>query len=160
MCTILLMPGDVQRSAFARTVGQVARRVRGLALDVAVRCALLVSDLTLRTFGLERSLRWVGARGGWSAGPELSGPQVEALSRPQLMLVGIIMRRRAIWTRTDGPCLRQALLVSLVLRRLRPVVHLGLKGTDAGPMAHAWVTVGRVRIDYDPSYASFGTVSV
>ncbi|MEO5901227.1 MAG: lasso peptide biosynthesis B2 protein [Ilumatobacteraceae bacterium] len=154
------MAVDEQRSAAVSTALKFGRRARGIALDVAVRFALLASDVMLRTLGLERALRCVGARGGWSRSPDPVGPPVEALSRSQLMLVGIIMRRRAIWTRTDGPCLRQALLVSLVVRRHHPVVHLGMKGTDAGPMAHAWVTVGKVRIDYDPSYASFGTVSM
>jgi Transglutaminase-like superfamily len=132
-------------------------RARGAVLDGLVRLALLFADLGLRALGLERALRWVGARGSWQhadpVAPE-SATTLDDIGRTRLTLIGVIMRRRAIWTRTDGPCLRQAVLVSALLRRHHPVVHLGLKG-DGAPMAHAWVTVGQVRIDYDPSYSSF-----
>lgn len=127
-------------------------------LDVFVRLALVLADLGLRVLGLERVLRCVGARGSWQHADPVAPERATTLAdigRARLMLIGVVMRRRAIWTRTDGPCLRQAVLVSALLRRHHPVVHLGLKGSEGAPMAHAWVTVGQVRIDYDPSYSSF-----
>jgi len=140
---------------FPRAAGRGARRVRSWLLDIAVRVALAASDASLRVFGFERMMRWVGARGGWVAAAPGSVTTTADISSMRLALVGVVMRRRSIWTRTEGPCLRQALLVCLLLRRYHPVIHLGLKGTADGPRAHAWVSVGQVRIDYDPSYASF-----
>ncbi len=133
-------------------------RARGAVLDVLVRLALVLADLGLRALGLERALRWAGARGSWQhddPAEPASATTLADIGRARLTLIGVIMRRRAIWTRTDGPCLRQAVLVSALLRRHHPVVHLGLKGSEGAPRAHAWVTVGQVRIDYDPSYSSF-----
>jgi len=131
-----------------RTIGQVA-------LAPVAWLLLHACDLLLRVAGLDRALRVVGARGAWDD-TAAAGPNAFAdLGPMRLRLAWAIRRAGTGWRRSDGPCLRQALALALVLRRYEPVIHFGVKRGVATPATHAWTTVGALRFDRDDSYHPF-----
>jgi len=127
-----------------------------LLFDAPAWLLLHACHLLLRIVGLDRALRVVGARGAWDDDRD-DGPRAFAeLGRNRLRLAWAVQRAGTGWRRSSGPCLRQALAISLVLRRHHPVVHFGVKRGAESPMAHAWATVGNLRFDRDRSYEPFG----
>lgn len=142
-------------------VGAIARRRRRrrtmgqMALAPVAWLLLHACDLLLRLAGLDRALRVVGARGAWDD-TATAGPNAFAdLGPMRLRLAWAIRRAGTGWRRSDGPCLRQALALALVLRRYEPVIHFGVKRGVATPATHAWTTVGALRFDRDDSYHPF-----
>jgi hypothetical protein len=110
-----------------RTIGQAA-------LAPVAWLLLHACDLLLRLAGLDRALRVVGARGAWDD-TAAAGPNAFAdLGPMRLRLAWAIRRAGTGWRRSDGPCLRQALALALVLRRYEPVIHFGVKRGVATPV--------------------------
>jgi hypothetical protein len=70
-------------------------------------------------------------------------PELALKLRPrELGRLRMIERVVGRWPFCDGPCLRQALVTGRNLRRLRPVLRLGVAGDPSGVVeAHAWLEV-------------------
>jgi hypothetical protein len=68
----------------------------------------------------------------------------------RLAVVQAVMRHWPI----DGVCLRESLVAGQRLRRLDPVMKVGVKRGAAGVMAHAWLQIDG--IDLDPAAIEFG----
>lgn len=146
----------VYREVLAACEQRRAKRSLGQILLAPVAMMLLHGcDFLLRVAGLERALRVVGARGAWDERIE-DGPTAFAeLGPTRLRLAWAIQRAGHGWSRTPGPCLRQALAHALVLRRYSPIIHFGVRRGSKSPTAHAWTTVGALRFDREQSYRSF-----
>jgi|GEM_PF-6140171 len=147
---------DVYRTAIEAHAQQLGHRSAGQVLLAPVAATLLYGcDVLLRVAGLQRALRVVGARGAWDDAVE-EGPSAFAELGPgRLRLAWAVQRAGSGWRRSTGPCLRQALALSLVLRRYSPVIHFGVRAGAESPAAHAWATVGSLRFDRDHSYQPF-----
>jgi hypothetical protein len=147
---------DAYRTAIEAHAQHLGRRSAGQVLLAPVAATLLYGcDILLRVVGLQRALRVVGARGAWDDAVE-DGPSAFAdLGPGRLRLAWAVQRAGSRWRRSTGPCLRQALALSLVLRRYSPVIHFGVRAGAESPAAHAWATVGSLRFDRDHSYQPF-----
>lgn len=147
---------DAYGTAIEARDERLGRRSAGQVLLAPVAAALLFGcDILLRVAGLQRALRVVGARGAWDDAAEEGPTAFAELGPRRLRLAWAVQRAGGRWRRSNGPCLRQALAHSLVLRRYSPVIHFGVRAGAESPAAHAWATVGSLRFDRQHSYQPF-----
>lgn len=124
---------------------------------LAVACLVPLVSFSLRFIGFPLTLRWIErtAQGAPLAIP----PEPTVLDEATRALARV--RRRTPWT---GRCLARALSLWWVLRRrgLTASLNLGVRRTESGLEAHAWVVhAGQVIADsavvaqaYDVQFAS------
>jgi len=132
-----------------RRLRKRARQVPEVLIVVAV--ALCV-EVGLRITTLPRLARLLGAPlAAAGSGQSVPTPPTEG-ARPATLPVGArrsvratmaVMRR---WPLGDT-CLRQALVSGQRLRRLGPLLHVGVAKAGGEVRAHAWLTVGDIVID-------------
>lgn len=104
---------------------------------------LPLADLSLRLAGFARTMRWVVACSG-SRQTAVSGDLLPAAQR-----VAELARIVGAHLPLNSTCLRQALVVTLLLRRmgLDAQIRFGVAGALSKMPAHAWVEVGSVSLD-------------
>lgn len=129
--------------------------LRRKAEFVVVVVLAAVSEAALRVLTLPQAGRVFGVR--FEDGtdvplpPEYSTPTtLPPWAVQRLAVVRAVMRHWPV----DGVCLRESLVAGQRLRRLDPVLKVGVKRTPDGVTAHAWLQVGGV--DLDPSAVEFG----
>jgi hypothetical protein len=103
-------------------------RLLVLAVTVEAAVRAMPIGLVTRTFGIETK---------WTA-PDLAPKQAD-LRPSELRDVYRTLRIMRNWPFADASCLRQAIMVSLLLRRHSPVLCLGIGKDPSGMLAHAWV---------------------
>ncbi len=117
-----------------------------LARTAAALLVALVVELGLRTMRLPRLARLLGVP--LEAAP---GPAVEPT---ELVVVPRWARRRLVATRRalrhspyGDSCLRVALVGGFLVRRLDPVLRIGVAKHDGEIRAHAWLEIGGRSLD-------------
>lgn len=125
---------------------------------VAVTAAV---EIGMRTLRLPRLARLLGVR------LETHGQPVEDAAPPDPTVVRRVRRAgRAIdrvlrrWPFGDT-CLRRALILGFLIRRLGPTLLIGVRRNEEGEIAaHAWLVVGGTTLDpLAAQYLSFGDVT-
>ncbi|TDE07478.1 lasso peptide biosynthesis B2 protein [Jiangella asiatica] len=120
------------------------------ALLAAAGVALVV-EVGLRVTTLPRLARLLGAPLRTDDGGDLMppstparlGPSLTPATRRRLRAVRRVLRH---WPFGDT-CLRRALVSGHVLRRLRPVLRVGVAKVDGRIQAHAWLEIDGVSLD-------------
>jgi Transglutaminase-like superfamily len=131
------------------TVVGMARIVVGVALLAAV-------ELGLRTVGFARLTQMFGIR----LGTDTDTPGVVDLELPAWAGGRVRAAQRVVqrWP-FGGPCLRESLLVALLLRRFDPAVCIGVNRCAGDVLgAHAWVEIAGAA--YDPDVGRFHQLGV
>ena len=110
-------------------------------------------EIALRIVPLGRLTRWLNVTTKWEATDRL-GPRVD-LKPSELLDVHRTIRLMQRWPFADGSCLRQALMVSVLLRLHAPVLCLGVANSSTDTVAHAWVEIGNATIGNPSGYIPF-----
>ena len=127
--------------------------------EVPDLCAVLVVtvivEVGLRTTTLPRLARALGAPLAGDGFDTYAAP-AEALPLPRWAAHRLDASRRVLrhWPFGDT-CLRQALVCGCLLRRLGPVLQLGVAKVDGEVLAHAWLVVGGTVVDPRRAVASY-----
>jgi hypothetical protein len=122
---------------------------------IVVLSLAAASEVTIRMLTLPRAARLFAVRLDSGGEPQVAPECSSTATLPpwavrRLAVVQAVMRHWPI----DGVCLRESLVAGQRIRRLDPVMKVGVRrGTD-GVTAHAWLQVGGV--DLDPSAIKFG----
>jgi hypothetical protein len=131
--------------------------VRRMAAEtVQVILAATLVEVGLRFRRLPSVAEWCGVRldliSSTAAGPPAIA--LPARTRWQLRVVDLVMRH---WPFGDT-CLRRCLVLGSRLRRLHPVLRIGVAlNADGSFRAHSWLEVGGQVLDSDVSaFAAFG----
>ncbi|MGH8883790.1 MAG: lasso peptide biosynthesis B2 protein [Egibacteraceae bacterium] len=114
---------------------------------VRVIATALFVEAAIRIWPLPRVTRSLGVALGESDGGE-SGSSWDpawlgARQRRQLRCAHRVMRH---WPLSNGPCLRESLVVGHLLRRHRPFLRLGVARQGDAYTAHAWLEVAGTSI--------------
>ncbi len=122
---------------------------------VVVLTLAAASEMAVRLLTLPRAARLFAVRLDGGGEVQLAPEQSSTATLPpwavrRLAVVQAVMRHWPI----DGVCLRESLVAGQRLRRLDPVMKVGVKRSADGVTAHAWLQVGG--IDLDPSAIEFG----
>jgi len=138
---------------------QVARAMSWSTRIEYVKVAALasVSELGLRWVTLERTAQVLRVRcGGTEA--TTSGSAIADLplwARRRLHVVSVVMRRWPV----DGTCLRHSLVAGNRLRRLRPILRIGVTTDPVSRIAaHAWLEIGGRSLD--PTHQRYHALSL
>lgn len=125
-------------------------RLPGAERGFAIKLLLLlpVVDISLRLIGFQRTWAWLAR---WT--PARDAPLSLTYSSPDPARIAELARAvgaRSLWPTT---CLRQALVVWLLLRRRGRAAELkiGVVRRDAPLQAHAWVELDGAALDPDVS---------
>lgn len=113
--------------------------------------AVVATELGLRTVGVRRLAGWLGVQLGDAAGFATvdDPPDLPRWALRRLRTVDRVMT----WWPFGDTCLRRAFVDALRLRRLRPVLIIGVRLAEDAVEAHAWLRIdGR---DLDPEAAAF-----
>lgn len=136
-----------------RFLGTARRRVGRLPYLAPVLFWMSVVELAVRFVPLPRISAFMGV-------PLRSTDDSSAVTRRPLTLTrwqsGQLRALRPVarrWPFADGPCLRQSLVAGHILRRLDPVLRLGIATDDTKLLAHAWVEVGGILLGESSDYA-------
>lgn len=135
------------------------RAARFVAESVRAVVTLAVIEACLRTGGVDTACARLGVRSDLaSARPPRAGNVV--LPRRTRTPVRACCAVASAWPAGDT-CLRRCLLLGHRLRRLDPVLRIGVRrDTDAAFAAHAWLEIDGVPLDPDAlRYAALGTAS-
>lgn len=134
-----------------------ARRCIRLVLATARALATLaVAEVLLRVTDLPTTCRALRiALDVSSAAPARTATVVlPAGSRRAIRVAGAVVAR---WPFGDT-CLRRCLLLGHLLRRMRPVLRIGVQRSEGTFAAHAWLEVGGSAFDVSAvEYAALGT---
>ncbi|MGE4072412.1 MAG: lasso peptide biosynthesis B2 protein [Lysobacterales bacterium] len=126
------------------------RRLPTAERRLVARVLLLLPlvDLSLRLLGFQRTWRWM-ARWARPLPSGLADPGIEPTPR-RIADLARAVGAGSLWPTT---CLRQALVVWLLLRRrgLQPELKIGVVSKDPPLQAHAWVEVDGKALDPDIS---------
>ena len=122
---------------------------------VVVVILAAASELAVRMLTLPRAARLFAVRlhpgGEVQMAPERSSTTtLPPWAVRRLSVVQAVMRHWPI----DGVCLRETLVAGQRLRRLEPVMKVGVKREGGSVTAHAWLQIGGV--DLDPAAIEFG----
>ena len=133
----------------SRLAGLGGRLRRGLRLPprelvtmVHAVVVLGVVEMLIRWVPLPRLARVLGIRVNLAPArtdaQQLPLEQLPPRARRELRCT----RRVAdVWPLSKGPCLRRSLVAGYLLRRHHPAVRLGVAGTGAELVAHAWLEI-------------------
>lgn len=113
---------------------------------VAAAGVALVVEIGLRTVGLPRLSRWMGAPlqlDGAPDAPDFMFPSLEPWAKRRLSAVRRVLRH---WPFGDT-CLRLALVSGRRLRKLGPMLRVGVTKQDGELKAHAWLEIDGVSLD-------------
>lgn len=103
---------------------------------------LAVVEVSIRSVRLDRLARLLGIRLSFDPVPApgelVPAPTLSARARRQ---VRCARRVADAWPLSKGPCLRRALAIGHLLRRLDPAVRLGVSANGPDVHAHAWVEI-------------------
>ncbi len=143
----------------AATFGKVRRALH--PRHVRVIAVTIIVEIGLHTTTLPRLARLLRVRLDVDGHPAQDGIALD----PPVML-GIRRYGRAMdrvlrrWPFGDT-CLRRALILGFLIRRLDPILCIGVRRDDAGEIAaHAWLVVASVTLDPTAAqYLSFGDVA-
>ncbi len=131
-----------------RTVRRRARRLADPQL-IAAACIALAVEIGLRVSTVPRLAEVLGIRLGVYS--QLDPPRTAAASRlPVAWMAPRSVAVRRLFTRWPfgDTCLRRALVLGQRLRRLDPVLVIGVRHDDGGRLAaHAWLVVDGVALD-------------
>jgi hypothetical protein len=127
------------------------RALVGLVRDVrevlAVAGVAALAEVSLRTSTLPvtaRRLRVPLDLGGAAAPTDSATPVLPVTARRQVRAVRLVLGN---WP-FGSTCLRQSLVLGQRLRRLEPVLVVGVaRGADASLAAHAWLVIGGHSLD-------------
>lgn len=113
--------------------------------------AAVVAELGLRTLGLPRTSKLVGAPLRSSAGPETATAggrawEARVLTTSQRTRVRATRRVMRHWPFGDT-CLRQALVSGALLRGHSPELVVGVAKIEGEIRAHAWLEIGGIILD-------------
>jgi hypothetical protein len=113
------------------------------------------SEVAVRVLTLPRAARLFAVHLGSGSEPQMAPECSSTATLPpwavrRLAVVQAVMRHWPI----DGVCLRESLVAGQRLRRLDPVMKVGVKRGAAGVTAHAWLQIDG--IDLDPAAIEFG----
>jgi hypothetical protein len=122
---------------------------------VVVLSLAAASEVAVRMLTLHRAARLFAVRLDPGGEPQMAPEHSSTATLPpwavrRLAVVQAVMRHWPI----DGVCLRESLVAGQRLRRLDPVMKVGVRRGANGVMAHAWLKVGGV--DLDPAAIEFG----
>lgn len=122
------------------------------AVVLIVAC---VVEICVRRMTLARLTRWLGVRLADGRAPTVSTESryPRGVATRKLAAVDRVMKR---WPFGDT-CLRRCLVGGQRLRKLRPVLHIGVRSTDQGVTAHSWLEVAGQSLD--PSSGQFLTLT-
>jgi hypothetical protein len=129
---------------------------RKLAL-VRVLLALATVEVGLRFLPADRLGRLVGVPLRLSLS-EVEPPAIPALTAEGRMPeLDVLARVLPLWPgRWATPCLRQALVIGILLRTSGPHLRLGVTTHEGEVLAHAWVEVAGRSFLGDPTFVSLG----
>lgn len=124
-----------------------------------VTALAVASELAVRWLTLPRASRLFAVRLDGGGEMQVAPEQSSTITLPpwavrRLAVVQAVMRHWPI----DGVCLRESLVAGQRLRRLHPVMKVGVKRGESGVMAHAWLQVNGV--DLDPAAIEFGQLEL
>jgi hypothetical protein len=109
-----------------------------------VWCLAAVTELLLRFVSLRRLTALYRVQ--WNVEPtEPAGEdlQLPPWARQRLRIVGVVMQRWPV----DGVCLRESLVAGQRLRKLSPVLRLGVDRQGSSVIAHAWLEINGRSLD-------------
>lgn len=159
------MPTATQLHADLRRAGRGVRRVLRLSprelLTVATIVVLLAFvELVIRWMPLPRLAALLGVRldltpPGGPATP-LAASELAPAERRRLELATRIADR---WPLAQGPCLRRALVTGCLLRAHDPAVRIGVVGTGADLLAHAWLELDGRPLEEVADFRAFHTAA-
>jgi hypothetical protein len=115
---------------------------RELLTTLHVVVVITVVEMLIRWVPLPRLCRMLGLR----VNLEPARPDVDQLHESELSPHAERQLRCArhvadAWPFSQGPCLRRSLVAGHLLRRHHPALRLGMIGSDANLLAHAWVEI-------------------
>lgn len=136
-----------RRSRPSVTLSEVPRL--GVVLVLAA-----VVEVGLRTTTLPRLARLLGAPLTVDGFDALAGPADASLPRWAVLRMEATRRVLRHWPLGDS-CLRQALVCGSLVRRLDPVLQVGVARVDGEVRAHAWLVVGGTVLDPGRAVSSY-----
>jgi hypothetical protein len=139
-------------------------RRSGCLVRQSPRDALTIAHIGVTIALVELLIRWVRL-------PTLSrmlgvrldlGPAASAEAMPLRDFPSIVQRQLRwawkvadLWPFSKGPCLRRALVGGHLVRRLHPVLRIGLGCGSDELSAHAWLEIDGKPLEYVDRYATF-----
>jgi hypothetical protein len=146
------LPGVLWRSL--RGIRSIAPHNRREYLLVLALTAVV--EVMLRVMPLPRIARMLGVgfdhRATIAEGTDR--PSLPDWAHRRLRVVGRVLRRWPV----DGECLRESLVAGQRLRRLDPVLRIGVAKVDGALTAHAWLEIAGRSLDPRAStYVPLGT---
>ncbi|GAA2743237.1 hypothetical protein GCM10009868_16230 [Terrabacter aerolatus] len=128
------------------------RRARDAAAALAIACLV---EVGVRVVRLPELAAWLGV-------PLSTEPLAPTDPDTRVDLPACAKRRLAATERVmrhwrfGDTCLRRALVAGCLLRRLHPVLRIGVTKVEGEVRAHAWIEIeGRT---HDPGFVDFGIV--
>lgn len=105
--------------------------------------AMPLISLSLRLAGYKRTRAWIDAL---CPPPSVAAPPTQDWG--PLHRTALVVRRAGAWSLANTSCLRQALLLILLLRRrgLDPQLQFGVASDGTGMHMHAWVEIEGVSL--------------
>jgi hypothetical protein len=115
---------------------------RELVTTVHAVVVLGVVEVLIRWVPLPRLARVLGIRVNLGpTRPDAEQLPVTLLSPRARRELQCTRRVADVWPLSKGPCLRRSLVAGHLLRRHHPAVRLGVAGTGADLVAHAWLEI-------------------
>lgn len=114
---------------------------REVATSLHAALLMVGVELAVRRVSLPHLCRRLGIRlvpADHAPPPGAPPPELPETARRRLRCTWRVAGR---WPFSDGPCLRRALVGGHLIRRLRPVLRLGVTGGRGTLRAHAWLEV-------------------
>lgn len=143
--------------ALGRGVGGVLRLPPAEWATTARAIVVIVFvEALVRPVQLDRLARLLGVRLDLTPAPEVRAKlplrELPARARRQIRCA----RRIALaWPFSDGPCLRESLVIGHLLRRHRPALRIGVRRDGDDVLAHAWLEIDGRPLEHVAGLAVF-----
>ena len=138
--------GMLRFGSWFRVIRSWSRAQRREMLIVLILATICEATIRFRT--LPAMARTFGVGFESDAGAQLPEPvmSLDDCARMRLLMVRAVMRNWPV----DGACLRHALVAGHRIRRLGPVLKVGVaRHTGEAVSAHAWLEIGGRSLDVD-----------
>ncbi len=113
----------------------------------------VVLELAVRVVPIGALAKWLRVKTKWT--PDQPKGRRAEMTPAEILRVRRTVQLMRRWPFADGACLRQALMVSVILRRHHPVLCLGVKSSASPTLAHAWVEMDGGTIGNPGDYVPF-----
>lgn len=137
------MPASSRLPRLRRAIRGVRRlSAREILTTLHAVAAMTVVELTVRWVSLPRLSRSLGAPLELEPPPSGSDlPPLEDLGSRATRQLLCTWRVAEVWPFSDGPCLRRSLVGGHLIRRMSPILRLGVVGDGDEVIAHAWLEI-------------------